>query len=283
MKKIALKINEQKDKDLALAKEVLAVLETFCEKIYVEDDYPSLASPKVSFYKTGSTPSDAEILLVLGGDGTMLHAAQSAVELDIPMLGVNIGRVGYLASVECGEVSQLSQLSTNGFREKKHMMLSVTLNRNNGERAFLGYALNDVVVDGRGRLADIRLYDGENTLDYRANGLIVATPTGSTAYSFSAGGPVMDEGMDAICVTPVCPRSFFSRSLLFAPTSVLRVENTRTRDGDLEVSIDGHMRFSLAFGESITVARSEKSVRILAIKERSLLEILCTKMDTRYF
>lgn len=282
MNKIALRINAQKDKELSLAKRVLSVLDTFCSKIYIENAYSQLASDKTVLYTDDAFPADAELLLVLGGDGTMLHAAQLAIENDLPMLGINMGRVGYLASLECGEVDLLKTLAEDGFAEKRHMTLEVSVEKN-GAPVMLGYALNDVVVDGRGHLADIRLYDGEHFIDYRADGLIAATPTGSTAYSFSAGGPVMDEGMDAICITPVCPRSFFSRSLLFAPTSVLRIENTRERDGALDVSLDGYRHFPLAYGESIVVRRAEKRVRILSLKERHLLEVLCTKMDTRHF
>ena len=190
MKRIALKINAQKDKDLAYAKEVLDVLRPLCEKIYVEDTYECLASDKVLFYGE-AVPEDSELILVLGGDGTMLHAACDAVELDLPMLGINMGRVGYLASLESGEIDALSRLGSNDFLQKEHMLLSVTVKKKSGEELFLGYALNDVVIDGKGHLADIRLNDGKNTLDYRANALIAATPTGSTAYSFSAGGPVV--------------------------------------------------------------------------------------------
>ena len=283
MKRIALKINVQKDKDLACAKEVLAVLRSFCEKIYVEDTYKSLASEKVFFYGGDTIPKDSELIMVLGGDGTMLHAACDAVKYDLPMLGINMGRVGYLASLEIGEIDTLARLDSDDFLEKQHMLFSVTVKKKNGEEIFLGYALNDVVIDGKGHLADIRLNDGKNTLDYRANALIAATPTGSTAYSFSAGGPVMDEAMEAICITPVCPRSFFSRSLLFAPSSVLSIENRRTRDGDLEISIDGYTHTPLSYGDSVCVCRAQKRIRILALKERRLLEVLCTKMDTRYF
>ena len=283
MNKIALKINAQKDKDLSLAKAVLKQLRAFCEKIFVEDTYRDLLGDGVYPYSEDCFPEEAELLLILGGDGTMLHAAQAAVKNSVPMLGVNMGRVGYLASVECSELSQLSRLAQDDFYEKEHMMLRVSVGKQTGEDILLGYALNDVVVDGKGHLADIRLYDAAHYLDYRADGLIVATPTGSTAYSFSAGGPVMDEGMQAICVTPVCPRSFFSRSLLFAPDSLLRVENTGVRGGALDVSLDGHTHMPLAYGESVFVSRCEKSVRILTLKERNLLEVLCTKMGTRHF
>ena len=281
MKKIAIWTNERGDR-LPVTREVISVLRTFCEKIYVQDPCGALAIEGVKTYGEDRFPKEAEMLLVLGGDGTMLRAAQTALRHDVPLMGINMGRLGYLASVERSEISLLSALASDAFVEKQHMILEVSLSAREGETP-LGYALNDVVVDGGGHLADIRLYDGDSYLDYRADGLIVATPTGSTAYSFSAGGPVMDEGMDAICVTPVCPRSFFSRSLLFSSESSLTVQNRSERIENLDISIDGHIHFSLMEGSSIVVRRAEKRVCILSLKERNLLEVLCTKMDTHHF
>ena len=282
MNKIALRINTQKDEDLSLSRKVIALLKSFCEKVYIEETYAASFSEDVDTYTENEMPKDAELLLVLGGDGTMLHAAQLALENDLPMLGINMGRVGYLASLECEELALLENLKTDTFIEKKHMMLAIEKLTPSGSE-LLGYALNDVIVDGRGHLADIRLYDGESYIDYRADGLIAATPTGSTAYSFSAGGPVVDEELSAICVTPVCPRSFFARSLLFVPESVLRIENTGARNGELDVAIDGYKHFPLASREMISIRRAPKCVRILSLKERHLLKVLCTKMGARYF
>ncbi len=281
MRKIAIWTNECDDR-LPVTNEVISVLRTFCEEIYVQDPHGALGIEGIKTYGDDRFPKEAEMLLVLGGDGTMLRAAQTALRLDVPLMGINMGRLGYLASVERSEISLLSALASDAFVEKQHMILEVSLLAKEGKTP-LGYALNDVVVDGGGHLADIRLYDGESYLDYRADGLIIATPTGSTAYSFSAGGPVMDEGMDAICVTPVCPRSFFSRSLLFSSESSLTVQNRSERIENLDISIDGHIHFSLMEGSSIVVRCAEKRVRILSLKERNLLEVLCTKMDTHHF
>jgi len=283
MKKIVLTPNPQKDVDFLLSVKVIDVLKSFCSEIYVENVYKELLTYGVTGYEPNAFPEDAELILVLGGDGSMLHAAKDALEHDIPLLGINMGRVGYLASVEPHEISDLADLAMDRYIEKKHMTLSVVAKGTDGKEKFLGYALNDVVVDGKGHLADMRVYDGNCFLDYRADGLIAATPTGSTAYSFSAGGPVMDESMDAICLTPVCPRSFFSRSLLFAPTSVLRIVNTTSRDGDMQVILDGQDTYPLRYGEEVIVCRSNLDVKILALKQRNLLEVLCTKMDTRHF
>ena len=214
MKHIVLMPNRQKDPDFALTREVIALLQREGAVLYTDQRYTELLLLGVVGY-SGSLPSDAELILVLGGDGTILHAAAVALRHNLPLLGINLGRLGYLASLEPEEISLLSALFHGGYTEKERMTLDVTVRRAGEESHFDGYALNDVVIDGGGRLADISLYDGDCRIDYRADGLIVATPTGSTAYSLSAGGPVIDEGMEAICVTPICPRSFFSRSLLF--------------------------------------------------------------------
>ncbi len=283
MQKIVLKPNRQKDVGLALSKRVLKVLKEFCSEICVENKYSELTECGAVGYAKDAFPQNADLMIVLGGDGSMLRAASEAVTYDIPMLGINIGRVGYLASVEPDEIGDLTLLAKGPYTLKEHIMLAVTMQKKSGEELFLGQVLNDAVVSGKGHLADMRLYNGEKYLDYRADGLIAATPTGSTAYSFSAGGPVMEEGMDAICVTPVCPRSFFSRSLLFSPSSVLRILNTSTRGGDLDVSLDGQLHYPLAYGDSIVVRRSEKGIKILELKPRNLLEVLHTKMDMHHF
>ena len=283
MKKIILLPNKEKDPALSLSLRVLSVLQTFCTTVYTESANGDLIAAGATPYAADSFPTDGELLLVLGGDGTMLHAASLAVEYDIPLLGVNIGRLGYLASVEPSEINALSALSDGTYTEQKRMLLDVSVEKKNGEVLFLGHALNEAVIDGRGHLADLRLYEKQSYIDYRADGLIVATPTGSTAYSLSAGGPVLDESMDAICVTPICPRSFFSRSLLFSENAELRISNVSTRASGVRLLMDGCTDIDLDNGDTVLVARSARRVRILNIKPRHLLDVLSTKMNTQHF
>lgn len=284
MNKIVLLPNTKKDEGLALTKRVLEVLRTFCEKIYLPKSLASLAGGSVYTYSdTDSIPADAELLLVIGGDGTLLHAANQALRADLPLLGVNMGRLGYLTSVEPMEVDSLLKLANGDYTEKGRMTLEIVHKGKDGSERVMGSVLNDVVVDGAGHLADLRLYNGEQFLDYRAGGLIVSTPTGSTAYSLSAGGPVIDETMDAVCVTPICPRSFFSRSILFREDATLRVAYIGERQDPLHVSMDGCFDFSLLPGEEVVVRRAPRDVRLLFLKPRDLLEVLCTKMNTQHF
>ena len=251
MNKIALLPNAQKDVGLVLTKQVLSVLERFCEKIYIPRPLAAQLGKGVLPYEGEDIPTDAELLLIIGGDGSLLHAASAAMKADIPLLGINMGRLGYLTSLEPSEIEKLTCLADGAYTEKSRMTLEVLHKKADGTLTSMGCALNDAVVDGAGHLADLRLFDKERFLDYRAGGLILSTPTGSTAYSLSAGGPVIDESMDAICVTPICPRSFFSRSILFREDAVLRVAYNGERVEPLRVSIDGCFDFSLLPSEEV--------------------------------
>jgi NAD+ kinase len=283
MDKIVLLPNKEKDLDFTLSKRVLHTCLAFCSRVYTDSGNRELIEAGATPYSEDAFPRDAELLLVLGGDGTMLHAAETAVAHDIPLLGVNIGRLGYLASLEPTELASLSSLAENAYAVQERMLLDVGIKKRNGEALFLGRVLNDVVIDGQGHLADLRLFEKESYIDYRADGLIVATPTGSTAYSLSAGGPVLEESMGAICVTPICPRSFFSRSLLFSEDASLNILNMSTRTESVRILMDGCTEAVLNVGDSVTVSRSSETVRILSLKPRHLLEVLSKKMNTQHF
>ncbi len=283
MDKIILLPNREKDPALALSQRVLAVLQRFCRRVYTDADNRELLGVGATPFSQDAFPKDAELILVLGGDGTMLHAASAAARYDIPILGINIGRLGYLASLDPSEIETLEALATDTYTEQKRMLLDVFLKKAGKDEVLLGCALNDMVIDGGGHLADLRLYEKHSFLDYRADGLIVATPTGSTAYSLSAGGAVLDETMDAICVTPICPRSFFSRSLVFPPDAALRIVNMSTRGDTARVSLDGCTDIPLSAGDEVTVCRSSRYLRLVTLKPRRLLEVLSTKMNMQHF
>lgn len=283
MDKIILLPNREKDPTFSLSLRVLEVLRGFCTCVYTETSNEELLMAGATAYSAEQFPADAQLLLVLGGDGTMLHAAMDAARFDIPLLGVNIGRLGYLASLDPSELEDLRALATDTYIEQTRMLLDVCLQKKDGTVVPLGCALNDMVLSGGGHLADLRLYEKQSYLDYRADGLIVATPTGSTAYSLSAGGAVLDETMEALCVTPICPRSFFSRSLVFPADSSLRIVNLSTRGDTARVSLDGCTDLPLASGDAVLVCRSSKRVKLLTLKPRSLLEVLSTKMNMQHF
>lgn len=275
--------NRQKDPSQKLSLQAFRIMKTFCSSIYTPAENTCLIEEGAVPYTNDAFPSDASLIVVLGGDGSLLHAASLALRYDIPLLGINIGHLGYLSSLEFSEIDKLGNLTSGAFFEQTRMTLAVSVRHADGVEEVVGVALNELVVSGNGHLARLRLCDGEGYLDYRADGLIIATPTGSTAYSLSAGGPVMDESMNAFCVTPICPRSFFSRSVLFSEDRILSITSLDEREAARSLSIDGVIRYPLSPLDEILVRRSEKSVRFLMPGPRKLLNVLTQKMNAHHF
>lgn len=225
----------------------------------------------------GVTAVDADSLfktcdaaIVFGGDGTVLGAAKRAAEADIPIIGVNFGNVGYITELEEGEIDMLSRLATGDYRIEKRMMLDVSISKA-GKQLFFSRAFNEAAIT-RGivtRLADFSVScDGDLVSQYRADGLIIATPTGSTAYSMAAGGPVIDPSVEVISATPVCSHSLeLARSLVFGPNSVIKVNIPSARRAEAVVTVDGRAYFRINDNElSVTVAKSQKYVSLIRLK-----------------
>lgn len=221
--------------------------------------------------------SGCEILLAIGGDGTIIHAAKTAASLDMPILGINAGKLGFTAGVEQKELAMLSRLTEPNLPEERRMMLTVTLTGPQGSQSFL--ALNDAVVSAElATIIDYRVSLGrERSYNCRADGFIVATPTGSTAYSLSAGGPVVDPSLDCMIYTPICPHSLFSRSVVFAPETTLMVDIPQNR-GKLFLTADGGLPVELRAGDKLTFARSDKAPRFIKLTKRNFYDILNQKL-----
>lgn len=288
MKNFVLIPNKQKDPSYEITLRTATFLLQNGAKVYAEAQHDILSFYGVTMYEEGLFPTDAELLIVLGGDGSILDAGAVAIRHDLPVLGINMGRVGYLAELAPSELEKLSALFTDTYTIRERMALDVSLIRKSGEKTPLYKgALNDIVVShGRGkRLADLELCEGgDKTLTYRADALIVATPCGSTAYSLSAGGPIVDTSLKALCVTPVCAHSFFSRSILFSPDSVLSVKNVcRAEDETTIVTIDGRDSAVLNVGDAIEMCRSHHTFKMLALEEKALLGVIEQKMRMSSF
>lgn len=208
----------------------------------------------------------AEIMLAIGGDGTVLEAARRAVALDIPVLGFNLGTIGFLAEVATDEIDQVVDAINEGrFTERVRMTVAARLGDG---RTMSG--LNDVVVE---KIHSQRLVfltvtiDGEEFLTYRADGLVTATPTGSTAYSFSAGGPLVDPVLRALLFTPVAAHSLFNRTVVLPETS--RISITVSSDRPVRVSVDGVEFGYLAEKGMVEITRGDRDARFLTIDDPS--------------
>ncbi len=216
------------------------------------------------------------LILAVGGDGTIIHVAKIAAALDKPILGINAGKLGFTAVVEQEELSLLPRLLT-GYQEEKRLMLQVEVQGKRGR--VLRHALNDAVVSAElAKIIDYRLAlgDGES-YKYRADGFIVSTPTGSTAYSLSAGGPVVDPSLDSIIYTPICPHSLFNRSVLFGAGTRLQVEIPENRSR-LYLTIDGEGPVELRAGDRLAFSQSPRRARFIKLTNKNFYDILNQKL-----
>jgi len=203
-----------------------------------------------------------EVMVAIGGDGTVLAASRQALALDIPVLAFNLGTIGFLAEVEPADLERvLRALSVGELAERSRMTIAAKLPGGRGETG-----INDIVVEKihSQRLVSLTAtIDGEKFLTYRADGLVVATTTGSTAYSFSAGGPLVDPMIDAVLLTPVAAHSLFGRTLVLNPESVIEV--MVEADRPVRVSVDGLESGVLAEGDLVEVRQGAKPARFLSL------------------
>ncbi|MBQ8509051.1 MAG: NAD(+)/NADH kinase [Clostridia bacterium] len=222
--------------------------------------------------------SEPGVMLVLGGDGSILKAARRCAPGGVPILGINLGRVGYMAEIELDELSLLRRLATGDYTIEHRMMLEAEAG---GRREF---ALNEAVLGGASifRMVEIELYcDGKHVSTYHADGLIASTPTGSTAYSLSAGGAVVDPRMDAILLTPICSHSLNAKPIVFSAESELTMVNVSTREERLYLSIDGSESLFIERGERVHIRRSPITADFLRMKDGGFYEVLRHKMSER--
>ena len=214
--------------------------------------------------------SEADVIAVLGGDGTIMRAAKEAIKHDIPVIGINLGRVGYMAELDKSEIPLISKFFNGEYTEEARMMLSIKA----GKRVC--YALNDAVFHSKNKhMSFFTLFcNGSTVNEYRGDGVILATPTGSTAYSMSAGGSVIDPRLKCICVTPICPQSLSARPLVFAPDSRFIIS---ANSPDCVLTVDGGDPMPLDEGAIIEIKRSEKKLRMVKLKEDGFYEVLRKK------
>ena len=218
-----------------------------------------------------------DAVIVLGGDGTILRAAKRAAKHDVPVLGINYGRLGFLAGLENANYDGLKRLVDGNYTVEKRMMLKAEIGGSYFPPQLL---LNDAVVS-RGsvsRILDFHVSHNKKTVfQYRGDGLIVSTPTGSTAYSLSAGGPVVDPGLSGMILTPICPHSLFSRSVVFSGDSVLEIKSEGDIEGNIYLTVDGDGSFEIASGETVVIKKAKEKASFIRINDKNFYEVLNEK------
>ena len=247
-----------------------------------------LAGKNLNIYKSevlaeGGLYKTCDLFIVLGGDGTMLKTASKAAAYNIPVIGINLGRIGFMCEIEAGEIELLDNLFTGGYEIKSRMMLCVDIVKN-GQITHAGTALNDAVVTN-GTVAKLIetevICDGIKITNYRADGVIVATPTGSTAYSMSAGGPIIDPDVECFCVTPICPHSLIDRPLIFSHGSVLEIVDKNT-NSDVYLTIDGQTNIKLEKNDIVKIKKSNFAAKLITIKKHGFYDVVRKKISENF-
>lgn len=277
MKHIVIIPNPKKDKDFSVTKNLVEKLNFFGSAVYIEKKYGECFKSSVILYN--EFPKSAEAIIVVGGDGSVLDASVTAIENDIPLLAVNLGKVGYLSEVEPDNLDILSCLFSGKFEIEEKMLLSVTHVSFGLAHKAERLAVNDVIVshDNFLGIADFTLENGVgDCVKYRADGMILSTPAGSTAYNLSAGGPIVSHDIDSIVATPICPHSFFNRSIIFKATENIKLRNVS--DTVLNISIDGRYFTNLSNNDECIIKMADKKLKMITFSENNMFSTLFKKM-----
>ena len=282
--KVAIVPNLQKNNAVKYTKLIFEKLHSLGINTILEEAYKNVFSDVTT--EIASTAKElalkSDIIITVGGDGTILHAAQYAIQYGKPLLGVNCGRLGFMAGMELDELDELGRLLTGEYKIGKRMMLKVTVEKKDSKNTY--YALNDVVIS-RGKethMCEITVCCDDATVStFRADGLIFATPTGSTAYSLSAGGPVVDPLSESIILTPLNPQALFSRPILFDTNKTLSVHTAERQSVPVQIAIDGEIPTEFQLEDKLIIEKSEKYLSLIELKPRLFYEVLMRKFAER--
>lgn len=282
--KLALIANSTRPSAAEVTDEILTELRKYdCEVIAVNEVRSIVGDPSSLEY---STPEDCvsrcDVAVAVGGDGTILRAGKIACAHGKPILGVNAGHLAFMAGIERHELSLLGRLFSGDYTTDRRMMLEVGVLDKSGRETKNELCLNDAVFmrEGGHRIIDIKVeIGGRYVNEYRGDGIIFATPTGSTAYSLSAGGPVMDPEIESIILTPICPHTICSYSTVFRPEEEMIVGPVDPTESELRLSCDGNDPIILSAGEKAVVRRAEKYAEFIRIKNETFIEVLRSKLS----
>lgn len=279
MKQIGFITNLEKDLDLSFTKGLVEfVEEKGCVALLVEENKACLTS-KAKLLSENELYERADFVVVLGGDGTILGVAEKSALFEVPILGINLGTLGYLAEVEKNDAKKaINDVLKGNFKIEKRMMLEAYIGEesNNLEKI----ALNEVAVKNGNfsRMMEISLEINNQYVDtYRADGIIVSTPTGSTAYNLSAGGPILKPDTELMAITYICPHALFSRPYVVSGNDIVKISIGRN-GGNAIYSLDGQRNYTMENEKSITVKRSKYYTRIINTSDLSFYDILRRKM-----
>lgn len=274
--KILLIANEQKDKDFLLANEIVGLIagraELFAEEKIKNDKLQNVV------YIPEEKYSDMDVFLVLGGDGTFLSVSKIASKLHMPVVGVNLGRLGFLSEIEKENLKDdIDKLLKEDFKVQERMMLSANMDDADDIRA-----LNDIIV-ARGnsllKILEFDVYLDDEFVDhFKADGIIISTPTGSTAYSLSAGGPIVDPSMDIMIITPICPHKMYSRTIIVSKDKKVTVKNCSSDGTTAIVAADSQIVGEISNGETVVISEAPDRFKLISLHGFKFFSVLHNKL-----
>lgn len=285
MKHFLIYTNKNKDKNLVNTNRIKSYLECMGQRVTLKIKETSWTNDNSEESEEAKDiPLDVDCMIVLGGDGTVLQAARETKKLFIPIIGVNLGTLGYMTEIELAHIEEaLDQLIAGDYTKESRMMLNGKVTFHCGKPWEEGWALNDIVISRRGSLQMIYLdiyVNGQFLHRYKADGMIVATPTGASSYSLSAGGPLVIPDAKLIMLTAICPHSLNHRSIVLKPEDVVEIEIPTGREGQkqtVEANFDGTHKISMCTGDRIRIVQSEKITEFLRLNQVSFMEVLHKK------
>ncbi len=283
MKKVILTPNPYRDRNFQTVRDAMRILAQsgmdvkLCLPFEVDRSYEL---PKdLRFSRLDRELPTASMVICFGGDGTILHMAKAATRSGVPVLGVNIGTMGFMAELEATELQELSRIAKGEYIIDERMMLDVTVHRDR-DIIFHDICLNDAAITkgAVARIVHLKVdCDGIQALECGGDGVIVATPTGSTAYSLSAGGPIVEPEANNILITPVCAHDFGSRSIVVSENRVVNVGLTHNARRNAFLSVDGGKATKINMGDIITIRKSNLSTKLVRLKARSFFDVVNMK------
>jgi NAD+ kinase len=281
--KVGIIVNLTKDHGLAMTKSIISWLENKNAAVLLSEDTSSMILREDLGFSEEYIYKNADFVIVLGGDGTLLGTARQVLWNETPILGINMGHLGFITEVETDDVfSCLEKVIRGDYSIESRMMLEADVVKNNTLTKTL-YCLNDFGLT-RGtlsRMVQLKTYIGGNFLStYNADGLLISTPTGSTAYSLSAGGPIISPNVNVMLITPICPHSLNSRAIVVGDNEVIRVDIEENYQ-DVYITGDGQQGYPLKNGDSILIKKAPFALKLIKVSERSYYDILRTKLKER--
>lgn len=285
MKRFLLCPSLSNDKDLSLTQKVNDMLRScgvtavICP--FFEDSLKPVLPEGLLLSNLEDELPRADMVITFGGDGTILRAARAASAWSVPVLGVNMGAKGFMAEIEKEDIALITKAVGGDYEIDRRMMLDVELLRN-GSLIYEDFAVNDVVVAGITKVIDLMLYgDGQKISHFSGDGVIIATPTGSTAYSMSAGGPIVEPSAENILMTPICAHVLTAKAFVLASDRVISIELGPDKANPAYLSVDGGFSLNLCTGDVIKVHKSGKETLLVQLSDRSFYKKVSEKLGEK--